>query len=305
MNAYMELRQLKYFVTVAEYLNFSEAARNLFVTQSTLSQQIRQLEDEMNVQLFQRNSHSVSLTEAGEELLPHAITTLHSADACFDKIHDLQNMLSGTLNIGVTYSFSPILTESLMIFMKQYPKVKLNIFYKPMAELMDMLSHRDLDFVLAFKPSDHYDGVESHVLFENHLAAIVRDGHILSEKKSVTIDELQRYDIALPAKGLQARMAFEKMHSRYFTNLNVRIELNEVNILLKLIKQSEMVTILSEATIYNEPGVKAVPIDFEQNEMEGCVHLLKNVYRKRSMQEFIRILSESNAVRRRCRSWFA
>ena len=68
----MELRQLKYFVKVAETLNFSEAAKSLFVTQSTLSQQIKQLEQDLDSQLLTRSSHSVSLTEAGEELLPYA-----------------------------------------------------------------------------------------------------------------------------------------------------------------------------------------------------------------------------------------
>ena len=66
----MELRQLKYFVKVAGNLSFSEAAKNLCVTQSTLSQQIKQLEGELGTQLFIRTSHSVELTEAGKELLP-------------------------------------------------------------------------------------------------------------------------------------------------------------------------------------------------------------------------------------------
>ena len=66
----MELRQLKYFVKTAETLNFSEAAKTLFVTQSTLSQQIRQLEQEIDTVLFVRDSHSVQLTESGEQLLP-------------------------------------------------------------------------------------------------------------------------------------------------------------------------------------------------------------------------------------------
>ena len=299
----MELRQLKYFVKVAEYLNFSEAAKMLFVTQSTLSQQIRQLEQELNTPLFQRNSHSVSLTEAGEKLLPYAINTLNSADTCFDRIHDLQKLLTGTLNIGVTYSFSPILTETLLTFMNRYPKVRLNIFYKPMSELMSMLSHRELDFVLAFKPCTPYEGIESHVLFDNNLVAIVHDGHSLTHKDSITPADLEHFDLALPSTGLQARNAFDKMLSKFVLKLKVRIELNEVNILLKLIKQSELVTILSEATIHNEPGVKAIPLDYPGNEMQGCVHMLKNAYRKRSMQEFIRMLEESNAVRERRHNW--
>ena len=78
----MELKQLNSFIKVAELLNFSAAAKALYITQSTLSQQIQQLEQELDVQLFQRNSHSVSLTESGEELLPFALQTLHCADTC-------------------------------------------------------------------------------------------------------------------------------------------------------------------------------------------------------------------------------
>ena len=71
----MELRQLSYFIKLAETLNFSTAARELFITQSTLSHQILQLEREFDQALFLRNSHEVSLTEAGEQLLPLAKTT--------------------------------------------------------------------------------------------------------------------------------------------------------------------------------------------------------------------------------------
>lgn len=68
----MEIRQLKYFLQVAETLNFSKASRKLYVTQSTLSQQISHLEQEIGMPLFERNSHEVYLTEAGKELLPYA-----------------------------------------------------------------------------------------------------------------------------------------------------------------------------------------------------------------------------------------
>lgn len=299
----MELRQLKYFVKVAETLNFSEASKALFITKSTLSQQIRQLEELVGAQLFERDKHAVCLTEAGEELLPYARRTLSAAEDCFERIYELQNLLRGTLNIGVTYSFSPILTETLLEFAKAYPQVKQNIHYKPMAELMQMLERNELDFVLAFKPSARYDNIESHVLFGNHLAAIVRNGHPLANKDKVTLADLELYDIALPAKGLQARNAFDGIQLGYFSKFKVRIELNEVNILLKLVKQSELVTILSEATTYNEEGVKAIPIDFPDNEMEGCVHLRRDVYRKQSVLVFIRMLSESNAVKLRMDEW--
>lgn len=299
----MELRQLKYFVKVAELLNFSEASKALFVTQSTLSQQIKQLEQELGTQLLLRSSHNVALTEAGRELLPCARQTLNDAALCVEKLSDLNEMLSGNLNIGVTYSFSPILTETLMTFMKIYPKIKLNIFYKPMAELMDMLRQREIDFVLAFKPTQPVEGVESHILFQNCLSAIVGTLHPLAGYDKVSLADLQRYDLALPTKGLQARNAFDHVLSYAPYDYRIRIELNEVNILLKLIRQNKLVTVLAEATIHNESGVKAIPIDIPDNEMTGCVHTLKDTYRKRSMQEFIRLLGQSIAVRDRQTAW--
>lgn len=298
----MELRQLKYFVKVAGNLSFSEAAKNLCVTQSTLSQQIKQLEGELGTQLFIRTSHSVELTEAGKELLPLAIATIHSAESCKARIADLNALSAGTLNIGVTYSFSPILTETLITFMKMYPRIKLNIFYKPMAELMEMLQEREVDFLLAFRPTRSIEGVESHILFQNCLAAIVRPSHPLAAREKVTLAELEKYDLALPSRGLQARNAFDAVITPY-NKFRVRIELNEVNILLKLIRQTELVTVLAEASIHNESGVKAVPLDIPDNGMAGCVHLLSDSYRKRSMQEFICLLSESLAVRERRDAW--
>ena len=298
----MELRQLKYFAKVAETLNFSEAAKCLFITQSTLSQQIKQLENELDTPLLLRSSHKVTLTEAGEQILPHVRQILHQAESCADRINDLNNVAAGTLSIGVTYSFSPILTETLLSFMKNYPKIKLNIYYKPMNELMELLKEREVDFVLAFKPSQPIAGVESHILFQNYLAAIVSEHHPLAGKEKITIEELERYDLALPSKGLQARNAFDSILSSH-SSLRVRIELNEVNILLKLIRQSMLVAVLAEATIHDESGVKALPLDIPENEMAGCVHILKDAYRKKSMQEFIRMLGESIAVKERQNAW--
>lgn len=294
----MEIRHLKYFVKIAETLSFSEAAKALFITQSTLSQQIRQLEQEMDAQLFERNNHNVRLTEAGEELLPYARQTLKASQACLDRIQDLQHLLTGTLNIGVTFSFSPILTEALFAFIKLYPKVKLNISYKPMDELMKMLEHDEVDFALTFRPAELNKDIESHFLFDNHLAVIVREDHPLARKESVSIVELEQYDLVLPAKGLQARNAFDLMCAGCNHSLKVRIELNDVNVLLKMVKQSGMMTILSETTIYNEEGFKSIPIDLKIKEMEGCIHVKRNVYQKRSAKEFIRLLGESNAVRK-------
>ncbi|MGM9716418.1 MAG: LysR family transcriptional regulator [Prevotella sp.] len=298
----MELRQLRYFAKAAETLNFSHAANCLNMAQSSLSQQIKQLEDELGTQLFIRDSHSIRLTEAGEEMLPFALRTIHDAEACADRIRDLRKMLTGTINIGVTHSFSPILTETVISFLKMYPKIKVNIVYKQMNELMELLSNHELDFVLAFKPIQPLPDVESHILFQNTLSVIVGNNHPLASKDKVSISELEKYDLAFPSKGLQARNAFDNMVSDY-NKFKIRIELNDVNTLLKLVRQTNLVTVLAEDSIYGVCDVKAVPINVPDNQMSGCVHILKETYRKHSMQEFIRILTESIAVKRFQNNW--
>lgn len=299
----MELRQLKYFLKLSELLNFSEAAKALCVTQSTLSQQVKQLEQDFGANLFVRDSHSVSLTEAGVELIPFALKTVKSSEECYQRMRDLQNVIVGNLNIGVTYSFSPILTETLFTFIKKYKGVKLNIFYKPMEELIGMLRRREIDFLLAFKPSESPADIESHPLFQNYLAAIVRDSHPLAGNEKVSLDDISRFNLALPSKGLQARNALEKIIENKHIDLKIKLELNDPTILMDIIRQSNMVTVLAEASIYRESGIKAVPIDVPGNEMEGCVHILSKSYHKKSMQEFIKLLRESIAVRERANAW--
>ena len=205
----MELRQLKYFVKTAETLNFSEAARALFVTQSTLSQQVRSLEQELGVELFQRDSHSVALTESGEHLLPVAKRTLQDAELCFTQISDLRQMLSGVLNIGISYTFAPVLKEAVMEFTKQYPGVRLNVICRTMGELLDLLKRREVDFVLCFKPNILDDEIESHILFDNQLSVIISSNHPLADRKSLAISDIMPYRIVMPARETQARNAFE------------------------------------------------------------------------------------------------
>ena len=299
----MELRQLKYFVKTAETLNFSEAARTLFVTQSTLSQQIRQLEQEMDTVLFERDSHRVQLTESGERLLPIAKRTLMDAATCMDTVNDLKKMLSGSLNIGITYTFAPILTETVIAFTKAYPAVKLNIFYKTMEELMSMLEKRELDFVLSFKPTSVHPVIESHVLFDNNLSVIVSRNHPLAEKTKATLQDILPNGIAMPSKGLQSRNEFDKLYPSAYNQLNIRMELNEVNVLLDIVRGSSLITILSEAVIHQTTGLVAIPFDVPDNIMVGCVHTERSAYRKRSAEEFIRMLQESDAVRESAIQW--
>ena len=292
----MELRQLKYFIKTAETLNFSEAARSLYITQSTLSQQVRTLEDELGCPLFHRDSHSVVLTEYGERMLPLARQTVIDADTCKSQIKDLQEVLTGTLNIGSTFSFGPILKESVKKFINEYPGIHLNVISRSMEELMEKLRRREVDLVMAFRPNVPFDDIESRILFEDHLSGIMRKDHPLSDRESLSVEELRRHRLAMPTKGLQARNLIDKYINFDNSDFVVSLEINAVYSLLDVVESSNLLTILSDAAIKDRQTLKAIPLDVPDNQMQGCVHVLKKTYLKRSAEVFIKILRESLSI---------
>lgn len=295
----MELRQLKYFVKSAEYLNFSEAAKHLYITQSTLSQQIKQLENELGFTLFLRNSRHITLTEAGEEFLPFALRTIQDAEDGVQRLYDLQHVRTGTLRVGVTYSLSTVLTEGVLEFMKRYPDIKLIICYKTVNELLGLLQNRKLDFILSYKPLSDIPEVDSMPLFENALAAVVNKEHPLASCKKVKLSDLQQYQLVLPAVGLQARMMLDKLMENKDFELSSHVELNETNILLQLVASSGYATILSSSAVFGNTRFKSIILDEPGNIMEASLLRLKGVYQKAASKEFIKILLNTDAVKRR------
>ena len=290
----MELRQLKYFIKVAELHSFSEAARQLNITQSTISQQIRQLEEELNVELLIRDSHKVMVSDIGLAFLPQAKQTLLDAETCIESIHDVQHLNVGELRIGTTPTFSTLLRETVQQFIKLYPGIKVNIFLHSVETLMGLLDKQEIDLALSYKSHQVYPSIESHIIFDNRLALIVKSGHPLAARTSVRLADIKQYPIALPAKGMQARSAFDRMTTHAHMHFDVRLEVNDVNMLLSVVKDNSLMTFLSEATVKHFQGVTAVRLDEANTDMEGSYHVKKNVYRKKATREFLRVLKETS-----------
>lgn len=294
----MELRHLKYFVEIARTLSFSEASRILFITQGTLSQQIKQLEDEIGCQLFDRTRHSVTLTEAGEELLPLAIRTIEDSETCSNRMRDLKGALSGTLRIGTTPSFSALLTDTVRNFVREHPGVTLKIRSETAADLLEMLANKELDLALSFKPATISDDMESEPLFRNTLSAIMRKDHPLASHKFLTMEDLENHRIVLPGKGLQARRAFDRYLGLDTRKLNVTLEVNDPNLIMDIVQGTSLITVLSSLAAYYRPNLVAIPLEGGNYSMIGCIHRLKEGYRKRSADIFIEMLRDSAQIER-------
>lgn len=293
----MELRQLKAFIKIAEVNSFSLAAKELYTTQSALSQSLKKLEEEFGTTLFNRNNHNVCLTEAGMELLPYAKKTIEDSENCVYRMHDLKDMKCGTLNIGVTHSFRIVTSDTVNIFLKQFPNIKLNVVCKTNDELQSLLLHKEIDVALAFTPDITNDLIERHKLFEDHLCAVVAKGHALASKKKITLEEIAKYPLILPAEGTQTRTLLDRILRTHPVDLNVKITINVINPIMKLVALGEIISILSGISVQNRSDVVAIPIDVPCNSMEGAFHILKNSYFKQSAKEFIKLICETQILR--------
>ena len=291
----MEFRQLRYFVKVAELRSFSEASKSLFVSQSTLSQQIKQLEDELGVDLLVRDSRHVALSDYGEQYLPYAKQVLKDVDASAERMKDVRGLNIGTLNVGATYTFCPLLADTVRDFMKRYPGIKLKVYCRSMENLMEMLEHGQLDVALSYKPLQSYDDIDSHILFNSKLCVIAGKDNPVAQMKKIRLAELERLQLAIPANGLQARNAFDSLLYGQNFKYDVRLEVNDLNILLDMVSRTNLVTLLSEATVRGNKDFVAIELDHPHSEMEGSFHLLKGTYCKNATKEFIKFLIENNS----------
>ena len=143
----MELRQLKYFVEVGRLKSYSQASKTLFITQSTISQQIRKLEEELGVELLTRDTRHVALSDYGEQFYPCAVQILEEARAGAERIRDVKALKVGTISIGATYSFGPLLKQTVLDFYKKYPHIRLNLVITSKEDLQQKLFEADCVFI--------------------------------------------------------------------------------------------------------------------------------------------------------------
>ncbi len=291
----MELRQLKYFVEVGRLGSFSQASKALFITQSTISQQIQKLEEELGVELLTRDTRHVTLSDYGEQFLPCAVQVLEEARAGAERIKDVKALKVGTLSVGATYSFGPLLKQTVLDFFRKFPRIRLDLVITSKEDLWQKLLDRDLDVALTYKSPLGDDRIESHLLFQSRLCLVGRVGELKGVGKEVSVQDLSRFPLALPSKGLQARDTLEDVLFAQNVNLDIRLEINSVRSLLDLVGSSPLVTILSEEAINQVHGFEAVPIGHPDGRMDGCYHYLKGSYHKNAAQKFVEFLKENNS----------
>lgn len=161
----MTITQLKYVLAVAQYQNFTKAAEKVFVTQPTLSMQIQKLEDELDIQIFDRTKKPIELTETGKKIVNQARNIVNESDRIQDIVDQEKGFIGGEFKIGVIPTVMPtLLPMFLRNFVNKYPKVKLRIEELTTDNIIDALQDGSIDAAIAATPLKH-EMIKERVLY--------------------------------------------------------------------------------------------------------------------------------------------
>lgn len=290
----MEIRQLRYYIFAAKTLNFTEAAKLANISQSTLSQQIKQLEIDLGISLFDRIGKRILLSEAGRSFLPFAEKTVADAENGVQMLRDMENLQIGRLKIGVTYGLSPVLTLALKRFCTLYTEMTIEVIYRKAAELLELLHSGDLDFALSFNLLEPDDRIEEQRLFTTDLCVIVEEHHPLASSAQINPAILAHYPIVIPSKGVNARHQFDSFIRSQKLYIMPQIEINEIYTLLHLVKTGQWITVLAKALVHEQEGLVPIPFEKSNIPMNATLLFLKGSYQRNAVKTFIHILRESS-----------
>lgn len=207
----MELRQLEYFVAVAEEANFTRAAERVHISQSGVSAQIRQLERELGAELIDRSGRGATLTEAGAAALGHARAALAAADALRQSVDEVNALLRGTIVIGmVTACTVTGLFEALDSFHRAHPGIEITLVEDNSDRLVERLRGGELDLAFVGTTEAHPQGIDSLVIVNDRLIAAVPPDHALARRKAIETCDLAEYPIVCMPEGTGLRAAFDQ-----------------------------------------------------------------------------------------------
>ena len=190
----MKLRQLEYFLTIADEGGFNRAAKRLHVAQPSLSLQIKTLEYEVGAQLFERNKRHVFLTQAGKQFQQRARAILSMADTAKLEARCAEAGELGTLDIGYSASamFSHVLPAAIRAFRRQHPYVMLSLRDIPSIEQLHRLMERTLDLGLLRKPDIKTpDGIHISEWHRTPLVVAIQEEHPLARRSSLSLSQLK------------------------------------------------------------------------------------------------------------------
>ena len=291
----MQLHQFEYVLAVAKYRSFTRAAKEIKISQSSLSQQISNLEKELGVNLFIRTTRSVYLTAAGEDFVAHATNVMTEINSTRKCMQEYVSIDKGHLNIGIipVVGYYPI-PKLLASFNREFPGVKVGLIENQDEELMDMLSASMIDAAFVqYLPGDV--GYDSFPLYADQMALITSVNHPLALRKAVNLKELRKEKFILTPPISGHYHDFENACKNVGFEPKILMTCSSVETILGLTKEDVGITVLSSEVARHmaesEPNLSIISLN-PVVERKIFLAIQKNINISPVLKMFVKFVSQ-------------
>ncbi|UOF89003.1 LysR family transcriptional regulator [Fodinisporobacter ferrooxydans] len=253
----MELRQIQYFLETARCLNFTQAASNLFVSQSTLSEQINKLEQDLKCQLFERNGKKIRLTEEGEFMRSRCEQIVKYMADTIDGLQDIRNGLRGKIKIGALPTIAlSWLPPFIVDFLKEFPGIQCSIKELGSSKIEESIKNYEIDLGITTLPSKETSFLTS-VLYVEKLVLIIPEHHRFASlpKHSLDFKDFKDEPFIIYEKGFQLREIILNGFFKAGYQPNIVMEVERTESIKYLVESGYGVALVPETCITNrQPG---------------------------------------------------
>ena len=258
-------RSLQYLIAIADCGSYTQAAATLYVSQPSLSQQIKQLEDSLQTTLLDRSGRTVKLTEAGKIYIEYARRSLNEIGAGTRAIGNVEDLSGGSLRLGWTPITDHMTCCLLEKFNHYYPGISLTTLEMPQHDIKEAVIEGRIDIGIAFtQPFSNMQQVhevEAKILFEETLCLAVGKAHPLAgQKEWLNLKQLGQQPLALLNTAFALRNQLDLYSLEHDLLLNISVETNSLNVIIELVQFGSLATVLPLSIIQSQCGLYPIMI---------------------------------------------
>jgi LysR family cyn operon transcriptional activator len=292
----MLARHIQYFLAVAQHQGFTKAAAALHVSQPALSQQVRQLEESLGAQLFDRSGRKTCLTDAGEVYLRYALRAAQELQEGKRAIHDVADLSRGALRIAVTPTFTTYLIGPLVeAFHQRYPNITLNVREVAQEQMEQQLLADELDVGIAFDQA-HAQDIDAAPLLVETLALVVGTQHPLAREQAIGLQALNAESLILLSSEFATREQIDRYCNQHAIRPRVVMEANVIGALLEVVRRTRLSTLLPAAIAQAHPELVAIELGPQRLQRTAVLMRRQGAYQSAAARVFIEVAREVGAT---------
>ncbi len=255
----LTFRQLKVFEAVARNLNFTNAAKELHLSQPAVSMQIKQLEEQIDTPLIEKLGKKLYLTEVGLVMQDYARNTMQQLVDLEETIDQMKSMTRGHLKLAVASTANHFVIRLIARFAKVYPKISISLDVTNRSSLLELLEKNECDFVIMGSPPDGHS-LQSAPFLENPLVVVANPYHYLADKEPVSLEELSKEEFVVREQGSGTRSAAKRFFTEHELTFKTKMDMSNNRAIKHAVEEGLGLAIVSVHTLEVELKAKTLKV---------------------------------------------